>query len=310
MRSHGDGKCIGRQNQMGALLEIDNIRKSFGALEVLKGVSLKLEPGLFGLLGPNGAGKSTLMRNIATLMTPDSGHIRFNGSDTKTDPDELRKSLGYLPQSFGVYPRMSALSLLNQLAVMKRVTNRKSRKDQIEGLLHAVNLWDKRHAEVATFSGGMRQRFGVAQALLGDPKLLIVDEPTAGLDLYERQRLLDLLSEAAQDKIIILSTHITNDILDLCPDMAVFAHGEVIVRKAPSALIDEMKGRVWIKQIPRAETEQTKSNFQVLSTRLIMGQQYVRVFAGTSPGSGFSPVTAELEDAYFAYLNGYVVRGQ
>lgn len=288
------------------MLEINHITKAFGEISVLKGVTLKLEPGLFGLLGPNGAGKSTLMRNIATLMAPDSGTIKFCGVDTAKTPNAIRNSLGYLPQSFGVYPRMSAYELLDQLAVMKGSLKKKPRRAQIESLLKAVNLWEKKDANVATFSGGMRQRFGVAQALLGNPKILIVDEPTAGLDLYERQRLLDLLSEAAKDKIIILSTHITDDIKDLCKDMAIFADGKILIRGEPASMIASLDGKIWRCKINKEEIEAAKTKYQVLYSRLIMGTTFINVLSDSKPGLEFEPSPPDLEDTYFAHLNGFM----
>ncbi|PHR55321.1 MAG: multidrug ABC transporter ATP-binding protein [Robiginitomaculum sp.] len=284
------------------MLKISNIHKRFGDVHALNNVSLDLKPGLFGLLGPNGAGKSTLMRTLATLQLPDEGVITYNGVNIAQTPNAMRSVLGYLPQDFGVYPRMSAEALLDHLAVLKGVTNKKERKEQIIELLRAVNLYKMRSASVATYSGGMRQRFGVAQAMLGNPKVLIVDEPTAGLDPFERQRFLDLLSEAGEDKIIILSTHIVEDVRDLCPDMAILGDGEIVARGAPEDLIGKIKGKVWRKQVDKADVEALKERHPILSTRLLMGGVIVSVLADSAPETGFKNSDPDLEDAYFAHL--------
>ncbi len=284
------------------MLSITHISKSFGKIQALNDVSLDLKPGMFGLLGPNGAGKSTLMRAISTLLEPDKGTITLNGTNISKDPQVMRQTLGYLPQDFGVYPRMSALALLDHLAILKGVTNAKARRKQVESLLRAVNLWTMRGAAVASYSGGMKQRFGVAQALLGDPKVLIVDEPTAGLDPFERQRFLDLLSEAGEDKTIILSTHIVDDVRDLCPDMAIMGDGEIVARGAPEDLIAKIKGKVWRKKVEKAEVDTLKEKYKVLSTRLLMGGVIVSVLADKAPEDGFEADEPNLEDAYFAHL--------
>jgi len=285
------------------MLSIQNVSKSFGDVHALKTINLDLKPGLFGLLGPNGAGKSTLMRTLATLQAPDSGTITFNGEDIIDNPDSVRQRLGYLPQDFGVYPRMSAEALLNHIAILKGLTDTKARKAQIRSLLENVNLLKHKSASVATYSGGMRQRFGVAQAMLGDPKLLIVDEPTAGLDPFERQRFLDLLFEAGEDKIIILSTHIVEDVRDLCPDMAIMGEGEIVARGAPEKLIETIQGKVWRKQVEKNDVETLKANHNVLSTRLLMGGVIVSVLSDKKPEAGFKADNEPtLEDAYFAHL--------
>ncbi|MBL4597006.1 MAG: ABC transporter ATP-binding protein [Robiginitomaculum sp.] len=284
------------------MLRISNISKSFGEVHALKNVSLDLKPGMFGLLGPNGAGKSTLMRNLATLLQPDSGTITLDDVDIVKSPQVMRQTLGYLPQDFGVYPKMSAEALLDHLAVLKGVSDKKTRKAQCESLLRAVNLWKMRSAAVASYSGGMKQRFGVAQALLGDPKVIIVDEPTAGLDPFERQRFLDLLSEAGEDKIIILSTHIVDDVRDLCPDMAIMGDGEIVARGAPEDLIAKIDGKVWRKQVEKTDVDALKEKHKVLSTRLQMGGVIVSVLANKTPGAGFKKDDPNLEDAYFAHL--------
>lgn len=284
------------------MLNISEVSKSFGKNKALDTVSLELKPGMFGLLGPNGAGKSTLMRCLATLLQPTKGTITLNGVDIAKNPQVMRQTLGYLPQDFGVYPRMSALALLDHLAVLKGVSNAKARKAQVESLLRAVNLWTMRGAAVASYSGGMRQRFGVAQALLGDPKVIIVDEPTAGLDPFERQRFLDLLSEAGEDKIIILSTHIVDDVRDLCPDMAIMGDGQIVARGAPEDLIAKIKGKVWRKKMDKGDVEAAKRGRKVLSTRLLMGGVILSVLADTAPEDGFEQDDPDLEDAYFAHL--------
>ena len=287
------------------MLSIKNVTKSFGSLKALSDVSLDLGPGLFGLLGPNGAGKSTLMRNLATLLEPTCGTITYNGIDIVKNPTSMRSALGYLPQGFGVYPRMSALALLNHIAILKGVNNKGERKDQIEGLLKQVNLWTHRTASVATFSGGMRQRFGVAQALLGDPKVLIVDEPTAGLDPFEQQRFLDLLSEAGEDKIIILSTHIVSDVANLCLDMGIMRSGEIVARGAPDDLTARLDGKVFRKIIDKTDVSNVNANHMVLSTRLMKGRVLSSLYADTAP-KGYEASEPTLEDAYFAFQNQFI----
>jgi ABC-type multidrug transport system ATPase subunit len=287
------------------MLEIRNLTKTFGPLTALNDVSLTLGPGLFGLLGPNGAGKSTLMRTLATLQEPTSGTIHFNGEDITKNPDAVRSVLGYLPQDFGVYPRMSALQLLDHIAVLKGVTNKAERKEQVETLLNMVNLWTHRTANVSSYSGGMRQRFGVAQALLGDPQLIIVDEPTAGLDPLERQRFLDILSRAGDDKIIILSTHIIEDVRDLCTDMGVMGEGSLIVRGAPEDLAQSIDGRVFTRAVADDdEVAALKASMPVLSTRRLRGKTIVSILADAAPDADWTPRSVLLEDAYFAHLNG------
>lgn len=287
------------------MLDIKNLTKSFGTFKALDDVSLTLGPGLFGLLGPNGAGKSTLMRTLATLQEPTSGTVHFNGVDITEKPDTVRTVLGYLPQDFGVYPRMSALQLLDHIAILKGIGNKGERTGQVEELLKMVNLWTHRTASVSTFSGGMRQRFGVAQALLGDPQLIIVDEPTAGLDPLERQRFLDILSRAGDEKIIILSTHIIEDVRDLCTDMGVMGDGKLIVRGAPEDLVAEVEGKVWTKRVDDdAVVDKMKTTLPILSTRRLRGTTVVSILSDGSPGDGWESRETLLEDAYFAHLNG------
>ena len=292
------------------MLSIKNVHKRFGDVHAMNNINLDLGPGLFGLLGPNGAGKSTLMRTLATLQNPDEGTITYNGVDITEQPDIIRSTLGYLPQDFGVYPRMSAMALLDHIAVLKGITNKAERKEQVETLLQMVNLWTHKSASVATFSGGMRQRFGVAQALLGDPHLIIVDEPTAGLDPLERQRFLDILSRAGDDKIIILSTHIIEDVRDLCTDMGVMGDGKLIIRGAPEDLVERINGQVWSQRFESdEEVDRLKNEMQVLSTRRLRGATVVSALSAKSPGSGWDARDVLLEDAYFAYLNGFMQAG-
>ena len=288
------------------MLSIKNISKSFGDVHALKNVSLDLKPGLFGLLGPNGAGKSTLMRTVATLQTPDSGSVTLDGVDILANPTHMRSVLGYLPQDFGVYPKMSAKALLDHIAVLKGVTDKSAREAQIRTLLEHVNLLTHSSANVATYSGGMRQRFGVAQAMLGDPKVLIVDEPTAGLDPAERQRFLDLLSEQAESKIIILSTHIIEDVRDLCTDMAVMGSGEIVARGAPETLIERVAGQVWRKRVTKDEAVEIKQQSNFLSSRHLSGGVIVSILSEGTPGAGWEQAEVILEDAYHAHLNGLV----
>ncbi|MCL4129137.1 UNVERIFIED_CONTAM: hypothetical protein GTU68_032820 [Idotea baltica] len=247
------------------------------------------------------------MRTLATLQNPDNGTITFNGVNIVSKPDAVRRKLGYLPQDFGVYPRMSCEALLNHIGVLKGLTNKKERVEQVQQLLHNVNLYNHRWSSVSTFSGGMRQRFGVAQAMLGDPKILIVDEPTAGLDPFERQRFLDLLSEAGEDKIIILSTHIVEDVRDLCADMAILGNGELVARGQPEHLINKIRGQVWRKKIDKSEVEALQQAHNVLSTRLLMGGVLITILAEQIPNDGFEPAPEPtLEDAYFAHLYRFI----
>jgi ABC-2 type transport system ATP-binding protein len=286
------------------MLTISGVSKTYAnGVAALRDVNLSIGAGLFGLLGPNGAGKSTLMRTIATLQAPDSGSITFDGADLVADPDVVRGRLGYLPQQFGVYPRIPAADLLDHLAVLKGVANRRERAEQIEAVLALTNLRDVRKRAVSTFSGGMRQRFGIAQALLGDPRLIIVDEPTAGLDPEERNRFHDLLAQVGEKAIVILSTHIVEDVSDLCPRMAVLAGGRLLLDGRPSALIDALRGRVWGKSVPRPSVAAYRETLRVISTRLSAGETQIHVLAGERPEDGFEPVEPDLEDVYFAALS-------
>ena len=287
------------------MLRIDALTHVYpNGTRALDGVSLDIPRGMFGLLGPNGAGKSSLMRCIATLQIPTSGAIRFDTIDVLANPDALRCTLGYLPQDFGVYPRVSALDMLDHLAVLKGYANGKERRETVEALLHQVNLWDVRKKALAGFSGGMRQRFGIAQALLGQPQLIIVDEPTAGLDPEERNRFLNLLAEIGENVVVILSTHIVEDVADLCPTMAIIASGRIVQTGAPLDLIASMAGRVWRKTIAKAELEAYRREHEVISTRLLGGRTVIHVLANASPGAGFDAVQGGLEDVYFSTLAG------
>ncbi|MFZ5721234.1 MAG: ABC transporter ATP-binding protein [Pseudomonadota bacterium] len=268
----------------------------------LDGVDLEIGTGMFGLLGPNGAGKSTLMRAIATLQTPTGGSIRFGDIDVIAEPERLRRTLGYLPQDFGVYPRVSALDLLDHMAVLKGIAGKAERKETVEALLHQVNLWDVRKKWVSGYSGGMRQRFGIAQALIGRPTLIIVDEPTAGLDPEERNRFLNLLAEIGENVVVILSTHIVDDVADLCPRMAVLAGGRILTEGAPADLIGGLGGKVWRKVIDRHELEDERRRNQVISTRLAGGRTVIHVLAEAEPGPGFETTAPGLEDVYFSTL--------
>ncbi|PXA86398.1 multidrug ABC transporter ATP-binding protein [Caulobacter sp. D4A] len=285
------------------MLIIENLTHVYGnGVRALDEVSLTIPRGMYGLLGPNGAGKSTLMRTVATLQAPTSGHIRFGDIDVLKDPEALRRVLGYLPQDFGVYPRVSAYDMLDHMAVLKGIAGRKERKDTVESLLAQVNLWNVRNKAIAGFSGGMRQRFGIAQALIGDPRLIIVDEPTAGLDPEERNRFLNLLAEIGENVVVILSTHIVEDVSDLCPAMAIICDGRIVREGAPGDLIRQLDGRIWKKTIDKAELEDAKAAHQVISTRLLGGRTVIHVLADQDPGQGFAPVPGGLEDVYFSTL--------
>jgi ABC-2 type transport system ATP-binding protein len=284
-------------------LTIDKLTHVYpNGVKALDGVSLTIANGLFGLLGPNGAGKSTLMRTIATLQSPTSGTIKFDDIDVIADPPALRRTLGYLPQDFGVYPRVSAADMLDHMAVLKGLADGKARRETVERLLNQTNLWDVRKKALASYSGGMRQRFGIAQALIGDPSLIIVDEPTAGLDPEERLRFLNLLAEIGENVVVILSTHIVEDVSDLCPRMAIIAGGRIVREGEPAALMAELKGRVWTKTIPREELDAVKAKYEVISTRLFAGRTVVHVLAASDPGDGFTLAQGGLEDVYFSTL--------
>jgi len=268
----------------------------------LDDVTLSIPQGMFGLLGPNGAGKSTLMRAVATLQTPTSGGIVFDGIDVVKEPTALRRVLGYLPQEFGVYPRISATAMLDHMAILKGIADRAERKDTVEALLHQVNLWGARKKALTSFSGGMKQRFGIAQALIGNPRLIIVDEPTAGLDPEERSRFLNLLAEIGDTVVVILSTHIVEDVSDLCTRMAVLADGRVVLEGAPQELVAQLRGRIWEKTIDRAALGDHVAAHRVISTRLFAGRTIIHVASDAPPGDGFLPAAGSLQDVYFSTL--------
>lgn len=286
------------------MLSIRNLAKTYsGGVRALRGVSLDIPPGMFGLIGPNGAGKSTLMKILATLLDPDTGSATLDGLDLIANKDHTRRLLGYLPQEFGVYPKMSAIDMLNHLAVMKGITKSAERKEIVEALLQQTNLWDVRKKRLGGYSGGMKQRFGIAQALLANPKLIIVDEPTAGLDPAERNRFLNLLSAIGSNVVVILSTHIVDDVRELCSRMAIISSGELILEGEPAEAIDGLKGRVWSKVVPTdAEREAIEKAFPVISIHRVGGLNELRVYSETALGDGFAPSEADLEDVYFRQL--------
>ena len=284
------------------MLELVGVSHTYAnGTRALEDVNLSIPRGMYGLLGPNGAGKSTLMRTIATLQTPTAGSIHFGELDVLAQPETLRRTLGYLPQDFGVYPRVSAHDMLDHLAVLKGISGRGDRKAVVETLLNQTNLWAVRNKAIAGFSGGMRQRFGIAQALIGNPELIIVDEPTAGLDPEERNRFLNLLAGIGETVVVILSTHIVDDVADLCPRMAVLASGLLQLEGAPLDLIAATNGRVWKKTIDREQLDAHQAEYQVISTRLFAGRTIIHVMADNKP-AGFDPVEGGLEDVYFTTL--------
>jgi ABC-2 type transport system ATP-binding protein len=291
------------------MLQITNLSKTYpNGVHALKGIDLTIGRGLFGLLGPNGAGKSTLMRTLATLQEPDTGEIVFDGLDVIREPERHRRHLGYLPQDFGVYPGVSALDLLDHLAVLKGLADRRLRREQVTALLQQTNLYEHRKQAVSGFSGGMRQRFGIAQALLGDPKLIVVDEPTAGLDPEERNRFHNLLSEVSENIVVILSTHIVEDVRQLCPMMAILAEGRVMRAGAPRTLIAELDGRVWSKTVEKSAVQGHRAAHAVISTQLYEGKTLVHVLHDERPDAGFEAVQPNLEDVYFSILRGGAAR--
>lgn len=288
-------------------LRIDNLSKKYAnGVQALDNVSLTIPLGMFGLLGPNGAGKSTLMRTLATLQEADSGTATLDGIDVLKQKDEVRRVLGYLPQEFGLYPKVSAVDLLTHFAALKGIENAKERKEVVNALLQQTNLWDHRRKPLGSFSGGMKQRFGIAQALLGQPRLIIVDEPTAGLDPEERVRFHNLLSAIGQNIIVILSTHIVSDVSDLCGRMAIIHQGRVLLTGEPGSLIADLKGRVWKKAIEASELAGYREKFQVILIRLFAGKTLIHVLSDRQPEAGFEPVTPDLEDLYFASIRGFI----
>jgi ABC-type multidrug transport system ATPase subunit len=287
-------------------LAIRDLSKTYpNGTQALKDVSLDVPRGMFGLLGPNGAGKSTLMRIIATLQEADEGSVRLGDLDVLRQKDEVRKTLGYLPQSFGFHPKTRAERLLEHFAILKGINDNGARRDTVEALLRKTNLWEVRKEKLGTFSGGMRQRFGVAVALLGNPKLIIVDEPTAGLDPAERVRFLNLLSEIGEDSVVILSTHIVEDVEELCTRMAIIDRGEILLQAEPSRAIDELRDRIWRKTVTREELPKLEREEAVICTKLLAGRTIVHVYAETSPGAEFETVEPDMKDVYFSVMAGH-----
>jgi len=287
-------------------LVIRDLSKTYSnGTRALKDVSLEVPQGMFGLLGPNGAGKSTLMRIIATLQEPDAGSIRLGDIDVLRDKEKVRQTLGYLPQSFGFHPRVSAERLLDHFAVLKGLVDQGVRRDVVEALLRRTNLWDVRRQKVGTFSGGMRQRLGVAVALLGNPKLIIVDEPTAGLDPEERVRFLNLLSEIGEESAVILSTHIVEDVEELCSRLAIIDRGEILLEAEPTRAIEELRGRIWRRSVSREELPTLEQQLRVISTKLLAGRTSAHVYADASPGAGFEAVEPDMKDVYFSVMTGH-----
>ena len=288
-------------------LVIRDLSKRYAnGVQAIDHVSLTIPPGMFGLLGPNGAGKSTLMRTLATLQSADSGSATLGDIDILHEPGKVRAVLGYLPQDFGVYPKVSALELLDHLARLKGLVDRGSRRETVDALLHRVNLYDVRKQKLGGFSGGMRQRFGIAQALIGNPKLIIVDEPTAGLDPEERVRFHNLLADIAADVVVILSTHIVSDVADLCSNLAIINRGTVLLTGEPATLVADIRGHIWRRVVTKTEAETLKATVPIVSTRLQAGRTIVRAYSKTSPGAGFEPVEADLEDVYFCTIAGHL----
>jgi ABC-2 type transport system ATP-binding protein len=290
-------------------LRIRDVSKTYtNGVQALKRVNLTIPRGMYGLLGPNGAGKSTLMRILATLQEPDEGGIRLGETDVLNQKEDVRRMLGYLPQEFGVYPKVSAEDLLDHFAVLKGITGRRARKEVVEALLRQVNLWEVRKQKLGGYSGGMRQRFGVAVALLGNPKLLIVDEPTAGLDPAERVRFLNLLSELGENSVVLLSTHIVEDVSELCTRMAIIDQGAILLEAEPLRAVADLHGRVWRRVISKQELAALEREHAVISTKLLAGRTLVRVFGDGAPGPGFEPAEPDLEDVYFSTMAGHIGR--
>ena len=296
-------------------LQIRGVSKSYpNGVQALRDVSLTIPAGMYGLLGPNGAGKSTLMRILATLQEPDEGSIRLtdpagHGIDVVQQTDALRRTLGYLPQEFGVYPKVSAEELLDHFALLKGIGAKGERRAVVEALLRQVNLWEVRKQKLGGYSGGMRQRFGVAVALLGNPKLMIVDEPTAGLDPAERVRFLNLLAELGENSVVLLSTHIVEDVSELCTRMAIIDRGEILLEAEPLRAVSDLRGRIWRRILPKQELAGLEREHAVISTKLLAGRTVVRVFADARPDATFEDTEATLEDVYFATMSGLIGRG-
>lgn len=287
-------------------LQISHISKTYSnGVHALKDVSLNIPNGMFGLLGPNGAGKSTLMRTLATLQEPDNGTIFLDGMDLLKEKEAVRQTLGYLPQEFGLYPKSRAQDLLDYFAVLKGITSKTERKEVVESLLVQTNLWEKRKQRLGGFSGGMKQRFGVAVAMLGNPKLMIVDEPTAGLDPAERVRFLNLLSEIGENSVVILSTHIVEDVSELCTRMAIINKGQILQEAEPLKAVAGLNGKIWRKVVEKSKLSDLEKDFKVISTKLLSGKTLVHVYNEGDPGNGFEPVEPDLEDVYFTTMAGY-----
>jgi ABC-2 type transport system ATP-binding protein len=290
-------------------LRIQDVSKTYpNGVQALKQVNLTIPYGMYGLLGPNGAGKSTLMRILATLQEPDSGSVTLGEIDVLRDKDAVRRTLGYLPQEFGVYPKVSAEELLDHFALLKGIAGRRSRKEVVEALLRQVNLWEVRRQKLGGYSGGMRQRFGVAVALLGNPKLLIVDEPTAGLDPAERVRFLNLLSELGENSVVLLSTHIVEDVSELCTRMAIIDQGKILLEAEPLRAVSDLRGRIWRRVMSKDEFPEVERKHAVISTKLLAGRTLVRIHGDTAPGPGFEPAEPDLEDVYFSAMAGHIGR--
>ncbi len=289
------------------MLLISGLNKTYpNGVKALSDVNLKIGKGMFGLLGPNGAGKSSLMRTIATLQDPDQGSIAFNDTDVLKEKETMRATLGYLPQEFGVYPNVNAETLLDHLALLKGITASKTRKETVQRLLELTNLHQHRKKNLGGFSGGMKQRFGIAQALIAEPKLVIVDEPTAGLDPDERDRFHNLLSQIGENVTVILSTHIVSDVSDLCHDMAIINQGRVLVQSSPLQAIKKLEGRIWSKLIEKSAVESETSGLKIVSSRLLHGQVMIRAYGTELPAQGFQASSVELEDVYFSHIRSYV----
>jgi ABC-2 type transport system ATP-binding protein len=291
-------------------LQIRGVSKTYAnGVQALRDVTLTIPAGMYGLLGPNGAGKSTLMRMIATLQEPDEGSLRFGDLDVVTQKQQVRQTLGYLPQEFGLYPKVSAESLLDHFAVLKGITARAARKDAVEALLRQTNLWDVRKQKLGGYSGGMKQRFGVAVALLGNPRLLIVDEPTAGLDPAERVRFLNLLSELGESSVVLLSTHIVEDVSELCTRMAIIDQGKILLEAEPLAAVQELRGRIWRRVVARDALAALEREHAVISTKLLAGRTVAHVYSDAAPGPDFEATEPDLEDVYFSAMAGRIGRG-
>ena len=296
---------------MGDIMELDirGVSKTYSnGVQALKDVTLTIPAGMYGLLGPNGAGKSTLMRILATLQEPDEGTVLLGDTDVVNQKDEVRRILGYLPQEFGVYPRVSAEDLVDYFAVLKGIAGRRARKEVVEGVLRQTNLWEVRRQKLGGFSGGMRQRFGVAVALLGDPKLMIVDEPTAGLDPAERVRFLNLLSELGETSVVLLSTHIVDDVSELCTRMAIIDRGAILLESEPLRAVEDLHGRIWRRVVSREGLPELEREHAVISTKLFAGRTVAHVYSDGEPGPGFEPSEPDLEDVYFSTMAGHIGR--